>query len=149
MDKYWKQTTIRLSTECWERLRLFAAVNDRNTSESTARAIEWATEKHRRGEWEALARRAKKKAATGVHPTSFRLSPELKERLRACAAKDKIDMVEFVQAAIWAYTEGVDIEAESRFRASARRAAASRESEEQAFSAAAPPVSARDGARLK
>lgn len=126
MRDYWRQTSLRLSADCWERLRLFSAVLACNTSVVAAQAIEWATERVLAGKWEELARHSRMTRTHGIHQTSFRLSPELKEVLRDCAAGQEISLVDFVQTAIWAYTSGIDAVAEKRFRDSVLFVAAER-----------------------
>lgn len=132
MPGYWKQTSLRLEVECWDRLRLFAAATGNTTSDVAADAIEWATEKYREGEWNEIERLGRHGLSKGFHATALRLSPELKEKLRTAAADMAINMMSFMGTAIWAYTSGVDAVAESKFRESVQRVAAERESERQA-----------------
>lgn len=145
MPGYWKQTSLRLEVECWDRLRLFAAATGSTTSDVAVDAIEWATEKHREGKWNEIERRGRRGLSKGFHSTALRLSPELKENLRTSSADARVNMMSFMGTAIWAYTSGVDAAAESKFRESVRRVVAERAHERQAHATELLPAPPGDG----
>ncbi len=119
MPGYWNQTTLRLSVKCWNRLKMFSAATESAVTETATKACGWAVGQYEVDRWHEVTDKVPTSITPEVHTTSFRIQPDLKEKIRSCSRAEGIDMVDFIEAAVWGYTFGVDVVAENGFLTSA------------------------------
>lgn len=127
--EYWKATYLKISRNALERLQLFAAATSSPLTATAIRAFTWTLSQQRAGKWEELAKLDEKLSSTEIAKTSIRIPPDLKEEMKAAAAAENVRLLDFMRTAIWGYTNGVDSAAEIKYRGTARKVVALRETE--------------------